>query len=423
MEIMLNDIKTTSIDTFQKIFESNIESSMKKSFSEIENKIKEDITTNIMKQIRGDDTYNYSLIPEIKITIKDPDCYTGYYCDLSSKPSEKFKTFMIMKDNEKIVYNYYEYIILTNYGKLWCYTKNNTYIYTNEHKFWIPIDYINIFRTLITENIKFIDSNSNNYSNLKELYDNLDKLFLKQLYDNLDKLLADLKTSLYSRKVVPSYIKEENENMKLELAKISNEKEQFIIEKNKQMSLELEKNCKEKEAFITEKDKIFKIEQSKMNLELEKHHKEKAKFDLDIIPYIDLINDKKQLEKDRLEQFKYFEAEKQKLAADRVLQSQKLEADRLTQLKQFETEKQKLLDEHKKIIQLYDDKTKIQETEYVQFKDEKAKFQMLILKYKKDKTDLQEEKQTFEKEKITFRQEKEAFTQEKIKAYSLNEEI
>ena len=397
METMLNDIKTTSIDTFQKIFESNIESSMKKSFSEIENKIKEDITTNIMKQIRGDDTYNYSLIPEIKITIDDSNTN---YINWLDRPSVIFKKFMIMKDNEKIVYNYNEYIILTNYGKLWCYTKNNNCIYTNEHKFWIPIDYINIFRTLITENIKFTDLNSNNYSNLK------------QLYDNLNKLLADLKTSLYSRKVVPSYIKEENENIKLELAKISNEKEQFIIEKNKQMSLELAIIRKEKQNFITEKDKIFNIEQAKMKLELEKHHKEKAKFDLDIIPYIDLINDRLTLEE-----------EKKKLEADRVLQAQKLEADRLTQLKQFETEKQKLLDEHKHIIQLYDEKTKLQEKEYAQFKEEKAKFQMLILKYKKDKTDLQEEKQTFEKEKITFRQEKEAFTQEKIKAYSLNEEI
>ena len=30
MEIMLNDIKTTSIDTFKTLFESNIESSIKK---------------------------------------------------------------------------------------------------------------------------------------------------------------------------------------------------------------------------------------------------------------------------------------------------------------------------------------------------------------------------------------------------------
>jgi hypothetical protein len=306
---------------------------MKKSFSEIENKIKEDITTNIMKQIRGDDTYNYSLIPEIKqMTIDDGN--TNSYSNWLDRPSVIFKNFMIMKDNEKMVSITHD-IVLTNYGKLWCYTKDDRRIYKNEHKFWIPTEYINIFKTLTTQ-IMFHYQNPHNINTYNYTY-------VKQLYDNLDKLLADLKTSLYSRKVVPSYIKEENENMKLELAKISNEKTQFIIEKNKQMSLELEKNRKEKEKFITEKDKIFSIEQAKMKLELEKHHKEKAKFDLDIIPYIDLINDRLTLEE-----------EKKKLEADRVLQAQKLEADRLTHLKQFETEKQKLLDEHKNIIQLYD---------------------------------------------------------------------
>ena len=90
MEIMLNEIKTTSIDTFKKLFESNIESSIKKSFFEIENKIKEDINTNIMKQIRGDcdgdDKYNYSLIPKIKIN-SVVDCHLQNYSNLFDKPS------------------------------------------------------------------------------------------------------------------------------------------------------------------------------------------------------------------------------------------------------------------------------------------------------------------------------------------------
>ena len=125
MEIMLNDIKTTSIDTFQKIFESNIESSMKKSFSEIENKIKEDITTNIMKQIRGDDTYNYSLIPEVKIDIYRHGVETGgdIYKSYCKKLENKVQFLLNMKTNEKIVWascswRIYNSVILTNNGKL-----------------------------------------------------------------------------------------------------------------------------------------------------------------------------------------------------------------------------------------------------------------------------------------------------------------
>ena len=410
MEIMLNDIKTTSIDTFQKIFESNIESSMKKSFSEIENKIKEDITTNIMKQIRGDNTYNYSLIPNIKIknTLDNPSYSSSF--DITNGTSEKFKQFMIMKDNEKIVFSIGQNnnLLLTNYGKLWFFDNSNL-ANLDEHKFWVPTEYINIFKILIDNNYFMADHNAN-CGNGRGRYTNYGEY--RYNYNIINKSLIQLKTSLFSNKFVPSYIKEENDNMKLELETIRIEKEHFIVEKNKQITLELEIIRKEKEEFIKVKTQYLEEEYINMNLELEKHRKEKAKFNLDIIPYIDLINDRQNLEVDKLEQSKHFETEKKKLEADILVKSEQLEKYKIEQLKLFNSEKQKFLD-----------KTKIQEQEYAQFKLEKGKFQLLILKYKKDKTDLQEEKKTLEKDKATFIQEKEDFIQEKIKAYSINEEI
>ena len=410
MEIMLNDIKTTSIDTFKTLFESNIESSIKKSFFEIENKIKEDITTNIMKQIRGDNTYNYSLIPNIKIknTLDNPS-----YCELfniTNGTSEKFRKFMIMKDNEKIVLSIGENnnLLLTNYGKLWFFN-NSSHPELDEHKFWIPTEYINIFK-ILTEIIKIYPDMNADCGNGRGRYTNYSEY--GKYYNFINKILIQLKTSLFSNKFVPSYIKEENDNMKLELESIRIEKEHFIIEKNKQITLELEIIRKEKEEFIKVKTQYLEEEYINMNLEVEKHRKEKAKFNLDIIPYIDLINDRQKLEVDKLEQSKHFETEKKKLEADILVKSEQLEKYKIEQLKLYNAEKQKFLD-----------KTKIQEQEYAQFKLEKGKFQLLILKYKKDKTDLQEEKKTLEKDKAIFKQEKEDFIQEKIKAYSINEEI
>ena len=274
--------KTTSIDTFKKLFESNIESSIKKSFFEIENKIKEDINTNIMKQIRGDcdgdDKYNYSLIPKIKIN-SVVDCPLQNYSNLFDKPSEKFKQFMIMKDNEKIVLSIgNNNLLLTNYGKVWCFD-NQIYVQRDEHKFWIPIDFINICR-ILTNNISFINKREN-YHNNGMVNDYSD---IKSLYTNINKLLTELKLELESiRKEKEKFIKVNTQSLEEYIQINLEQSKHFETEKKKsKVDILLEKyKIKEKEyiQFNVEKECVqFNVEKDKLQMLILKYKKKKLIF-------------------------------------------------------------------------------------------------------------------------------------------------
>ena len=329
LNTILTHITSTSIDTFHKLFEENIILS----FNKLHDKIKEDISINIMHQIKGDTCYDYSLFPEIQIS------NTHYYLpnDIYKK---KYDDFIIMKKNEKIIWTFPcngSGIFLTNNGKI-MYNKvtydscnrPSSYIQLQNHEFWIPIDYINIIIKL-TLNIPPYYSTSNNEKNYQPI-DNI--------YTNMNDILVELKLSLFSNKFIPSYIKEENENMKLELMSI---------------------------------------------------RKEKELYDIEIKPYIDLINDRVKLDEERAEN-----------------------------IKEIEEQKFLLQEEKDNIVKIYEDKLKTIECEHNEFKKEKAQLKLLIIKYNKDNEELKNARITLDKELNKLEIAKLNFEQEKMKAYSLD---
>ena len=296
MELSLNNINDNSYHLYKKIFEENI----KKSFDELHDKIKLDITENIMKKIRGNDTYDYSTIPEIPYSV-DLSLFSTNY---KYKDSFKILSSKFLKDNEKFVFvftdfnsnNMYKYkIYLTNNARIVFVginsdTKNNCYnaIQTLSHNFWIPLDYIKIIIILIKNlnliNRDYIGKEEDKCWDFTGKTNTSNKNNIFKLYDNLDELLKHIKETLYSSKFIPLYIKEEHDKIKVEYEQLNLETAKF----NQELLQEKHK--------LQELRDNFKLE---FNKEKECLMKEKETFKLETKPYIDLINDRLKLKEEK----------------------------------------------------------------------------------------------------------------------------
>jgi len=380
MELSLNNINDTSYHLYKQIFEENI----KKSFDELHDKIKLDITENIMKKIRGDNTYDYSTIPEIpnifdfKTILNNFNAYK--YADEIKTLGNKF-----LKNNEIYIFidnlydhnnlynstnynNYYRKkeifvslkdesvcakIYLTNNARIICvvYDKTNpqiNVIKTLSHNFWIPVDYIKIILILIKNIKKFTLTNNHNRDNPFRI--NQDSLYnFIQLYDNLDELLKYIKETLYSSKFIPLYIKEEHEKIKVEYEQLTSE------------------TVKINQELLQEKDKLQELTDNlklEFNKEKECLNKEKETFELETKPYIDLINDRLKLKE-----------EKRKLdieIATYNINLQKLNKEKI-ELSNMKLSYSKLMNklEYAKLMKEKDDKDKeVEDEEYEDIEDD-----------------------------------------------------
>jgi hypothetical protein len=319
----ITNITSESITLFQKLFEENIILS----FNKLHDKIKEDISLHIIPQIRGSDCYDYTSFPEISIEVLNT------IQNDSSRDFTKISEFKKMKINERIIW-YYPCssggIFLTNNAKvIYCKIPYNSYesktYQFNNFDFWIPIDYIKII-TILTKNIKPCYNISHCNEN-KTCYDTIDTL-----YTNLFNILEELKVSLYS-KFIPLYVKEENEQMKLELDSVRKEKAQFDIDIKPYVDLTNDRFKMEEEraeSIRVLEEQRLKIDQEnseyvnkleernkKLDIEYEKFKSEKAKLDLFIIKYRkeykEVLEQKALIAQDRIK----LEEDKQELIEER----------------------------------------------------------------------------------------------------------
>ena len=298
----------------QELLKEMVEKNIKNCFADIEEKLISERNNNISKAICGKDLYDYSELEDVYYVLKDEknrdelvniSTENGYYrliekfksfqhnnnnnqkikyiksnCIYTSsnhdlKPEEKVQEFFCekhhnLKKGEKVIFLWKNYknsgssncdnfvcnsfgnkyieklIIITNFSRVFFMDENFKFAL---YDFWLPVDYILILRSVILLNYKEYKKNGSIYNTpYKDL--SPEELNLKfpnygtQIDPNtIFSTLEMMKSTLYNRKFIPLYVKDviqENETLKekmKEYDQFNKDKEEFLKENKPYLDL------------------------------------------------------------------------------------------------------------------------------------------------------------------------------------------
>ena len=290
----------------------NFISTLNEQISQLHTTINNKIQKDVMNLI-GEDLYNYSNIETYEI-----DDIINYYKSKSflniANDIEINKNKIVKEDGEKIIiyftertsqnYSYDTYymisIIVTNYGTIYkktirncsdkCY---NLDAFIKNYEYWIPIDYINIIRSLVCNKIFFkykdnhyiMTCNKSCYCTSCIKSTSFEDGFLLNI---LQTILENIKDNLYNGLYVKNNVDIHFMDVYREKQKLLEDQEIFEIYKNtKEIELETEKyNLEEEKKKLEEDRRTFEIKKNQLKriskkLKIEQQNIDKQKEEIE----------------------------------------------------------------------------------------------------------------------------------------------